>query len=70
MMVMTIMVMITFDDEEGLSMLVKLLMSYTYIFLQCQALAPVKKSKGEEEIWRKLRKRIRKRVRTLQHFTL
>ena len=51
-------------------MLVKLLMSYTYIFLQCQALAPVKKSKGEEEIWRKLRKRTRKRVRTLQHFTL
>ena len=64
------MVMITFDDEEGLSVLVKLLMSYTYIFLQCQALAPVKKSKGEEGIWRKLRKRIRKRVRTLQHFTL
>ena len=31
-MVMTIMVMITFDDEEGLSMLVKLLMSYTCIF--------------------------------------
>ena len=29
---MTIMVMMTFDDEEGLSMLLKLLMSHTYIF--------------------------------------
>ena len=64
---MTIMVMMTFDDE-GLSMLLKLLMSHTYIFLHCQAPAPVKTSKGEEGIWRKLRKRIRKR--TLQHFTL
>ena len=67
---MTIMVMMTFDDEEGLSMLLKLLMSHTYIFLHCQAPAPVKTSKGEEGIWRKLRKRTRKRVRTLQYFTL
>ena len=69
---MTIMVMMTFDDEEGLSMLLKLLMCHTYIFLHCQAPAPVpvKTSKGEEGIWRKLRKKIRKRVRTLQHFTL